>query len=1191
MTIMKNIFSKFISALAVLGLGVSFAGCVKEMPEVNEEIAFKRCLTPIESKVAVSQKDGQSVTFTWAASKNATQYVVEVFKGAKDAEPETVFAGEAAYVFNDLKEAAYTEKLESDCYFFARVKAQNPEAELEDSKWLTFPYPIGTYEVKEYVTASVLDRTATTIKLGWTSPDSEGVNEIRVSPNPDLAEGETGPAYKAVPVTSGAAEFVVEGLQPSVKYTFALHFKSANRGEIMAWTRPSVDGAVEAATSEALIQALKDGAAVIELTNLETPYELYNIVNGAKDAVEIAVPAGGALSVYGRCAVDGTKPVVNGLMNLPSLTSFRAEGIKFVGMGDIGRAFELVGADAAAGMESFTVINCDFAEYKSGFFYINNYKGPTIGTIKIDNILVTDILGDGGDYFDIRTATKIDNISITNSTLAESSRGFIRIDKAELGTFVFDHNTVNNVCRTENSNNKGLFSIRGTATAIKITNNLFLNLNANATRTVFYYAETGEGKFNSSTVASFSKNYFYNLGENFWKTAGDATKDGPVSEATATGNGGKILSEDPCVKSEDGIFNLNKTSDAYLNAIGDPRWNENYVPVVENVDLAADLSAVEYGYVWTLNEKKDYGSKIIAQDMIRNNFRFFVKSAPFNVLDNGLEFTAAGTTDAAGVPVDAALAFKVKGPGSVIMNLAKSEAGAADDHLTVAVGTVDGKTAVVKGSAYAGAEKAKIAFPDLTAGEETIIYLYGCGPLVLNALQWTDDVNTGGPSLLATPVLTIDNPVVDDQFAGSVTVSWEAVANAVSYDFAVSYNKGEAVVKNVKETEYVMTPSTMDPGEYSITVQAVKAETDMSHENSEVSEPVAFNLKETLKPVSASNPTVWDDAYFRPLIALKGTGDITEEFISGNLRYITGDGKFKFGENEDTFDGVKAKYARVQLEGTGNADPGKACLQFIAPGPGKLTVAAIAGGDEETTHRVLAAAVGTTEVGTKDMPLLRADGHVVAEFDCSTAVAGSLIHIYSKYKGINIFSITWTPLGFDPNAGIPADETAINEAYLTDYSDATKYPDGDLVAAGTQKTIDKITYGALSGKALGSEISKPRLKFNGKSEVGEDGIPTGGYASFRITKPGTITHKIISGNKDDAPNRFVHIILVKKVDGANKVVELYNQASDANGSDPARTLEITKEVLSDTKETVTIYFYCSGNAVNLYQLGFTPDAE
>ncbi len=1192
MKIMKNIFNKFISALAMAGLGLSFAGCVDEMPVVNEELSFSRCLTPIETKVSVSQKDGQSVTFTWTHSKNATKYVIEVFEGAEDADPATLFEGEADVVL-DATESPLTKKLDSDSFYFARVKAQNPDAGLEDSRWISFPYPIGTYEVRTPVEGYVVDRTATSVKLGWKSPDSEGVNEIRVSPNPDLEAGQDGPAYKALPVTAGATEFDVTGLEPSVKYTFKLHYNSADRGEILAWTRPSFEGAVEAANTEALIQALKDGAAVIELTNLETSYELYNVVDGAKNPVEIG--AADALSIYGRCAVDGTKPVVNGLINIPSLTSFHAEGIKFTGSGEFGRAFELVGADEAKGMDSFTVINCDFADYKSGFFYINSYKGPSVGKIKFDNIMTTDILGEGGDGFDIRTSTQIGEISITNSTFDDGYRTFIRIDKAPIGTLTFAHNTLNNLCYVDNGNNKGLFSIRGEATAINITKNLFLNMNGHEKRGNFFYTNSADKGFDATSVTVFTGNFFYQLGPAFWKAAGDVTKDGPVTEAMAIGGGGKVIEADPCENSEEGIFNLLKTSEAYANAVGDPRWNEAYVPVVEDVNLATALASVEYGHVWALNDTKTYG-KTVNKNTIKGGLRFFVNSTPFNVLENGLEFTAAGTTNADGVPTDGTVAFKVKGPGSVILSVAKSDAGAADDHLTVALGSVDGKTSTVKGAAYAGAEKAKIAFPDLNESEETIVYLYGCGPLVLTAMQWTDDVNTGGPSYLTTPVLTIDKAVVDDTYENDVTVSWEAVKNAVSYDVAVSYNKAEPKVTNVKDAKYVMTPSNMEPGEYVITVQAIKAETDMSHENSEVSEAVTFNLKETLKPVSASNATTWGDAEFRKLMAVKGTDDVKEDFVSDNLNYIAGSGKFKFGENEVTLDGVKAKYARVQLGGGGTFGS-KQNLQLIVPGPGKLTVTALSSGD---SARLIRVGIGETAVGEDKSVGVKTDNPYVHEFDCSAAVEGSLINIISTSGGVNVFSITWTPAGFDPNEGIPADPDAINEATALDLDFASQGlspADGDTDIYET-KQLGKFTVCTIEGKKMELDGKNKRLKFGGASVVDNaTGLPTCRYVSFKVTKPGTIKYYMRDGGNDsntDWGKREFNIVLSKIVDEATQIVRLnpdpdYASTSGYSAGNES-SVRIEKEDLSGTKTTATVYVYVEAG-INMYYLDFTPDAE
>ncbi len=1174
----NNIFSKFVSALSLAAFAAVMSGCVEEIPAVNEELELGRCLAPTTASVSVSHADGQTVTFTWTTSKGPSNYVIEIFEGAEDALAEDIFAGTPAKVL-EPQTSPESIVLESDKYYFARVKAHKEG--LEDSRWCTFPYPFGTYEVKSSLSPEVVSRTSDEITVSWTQTDVYSVDHIRVSPNPDP---DATTAYKRYEDVESVAEgskgsYTVKGLAPSTKYTIAVHYKSANRGEVYAWTKPSAEGATVVDNSEKLIAALKDGAPVIQIEYSDVPYQLYTAEGDVRTDVAIAPSADGQFRIVGNGTADGRMPTLTGVLNIPDGTKeLYLEGISFDGDGYSFSHPIVINKGISTAITSIRMVNCNVTSYKAGFFYYDSGTA-NIGDLVFNNIMVSDILGDGGNAFDIRCAVEINNIEIVESTFTNGMRTFVRIDKATVNSMKFNRNTVNNLCYVDNGNNKGLFYIgagKGQVVipVFEMTKNLFLNLNGHATRTVFFSDDKG-------VPTRISSNYYYKLGAGFWaKDDENPTGAGKLTKASGLADGGVVLAGDPCEDSAEGNLYLKKTSEAYGKGIGDPRWLENYTPVPEDLTLAP----VAYGKVWDLTDTRTYG-KTVKENMVRDGLRFFVSNTIFNVAETGLEFTAEATIESTGVPSDGAVAFKVNGPGSVILTVDKSKLGSYNDHLTVALGDAEGKTASVKGSAPVGVSKVKVAFPTIAAGEEQIVYLYGCGPVVLSAMQWSDDTNTGGSATLETPVLTIDQAVVDDTFTGNVTVSWQPVSSAASYKVMVN---GEET--SVTSPEYVLKPASMKPGRYAVTVQALPAADDLSKEPSEISDEIVFEIKETLKPVSSAVPTVWANDYFASAITDYGTGDLTEGFITGNMSYITGGGKFKFGENEVVLNGVNGKYARVQIGGTGAAGT-KASMQFIAGGPGKLTVTAIAGGDETEKNRVLAVAVGNQDAGSIDMPLNRSEGVVTATIDCASATAGSLVNIYSKNKGINVFEITWTPAGYDPDAGIPFDETAVNDAYMTDYSDATKYPNGDWIAAGESKTVDKITYKALSAKAFASEISKPRLKPQGKSEIGEDGIPTGGFASFRITKPGTVTFKMISGNTSDAPNRFVHIILVKKVGENTEIKELYKAASDPNGSDPARTLDITKEDLDGTKETATVYFYCSGNAVNFHALGFTPSAE
>ena len=114
-----------------------------------------------------------------------------------------------------------------------------------------------------------------------------------------------------------------------------------------------------------------------------------------------------------------------------------------------------------------------------------------------------------------------------------------------------------------------------------------------------------------------------------------------------------------------------------------------------------------------------------------------------------------------------------------------------------------------------------------------------------------------------------------------------------------------------------------------------------------------------------------------------------------------------------------------------------------------------------------------------------------------------------------------------------------------------------------------------------------RIKFGGKSPMGEDGIPTSRYASFKITKPGVITHKLISGSSSAADRKGAVILVTTTADG-KKVTTLWNDFTPtSSGADPL-TYTVTAEQLEGITEAAVVYFYAEAN-INLYALGFKPE--
>ena len=1207
---MKRISSIFTAAFCALGLMSLTAGCVEQIPPVIEDLELSSVLTPSEAYASVSATDGNTVTFTWTNSNAATEYLLQIYQFSADKEIQPALGDITEEMLADMvpEEVTVTPsesgtstsasvELEREFSYYARVRAQNPE--LSPSKWAVFPYPIDTYSVMDPVEAmNLVERTSNSITVSWTlaADDTDGITEIRVSPNPDDSEE----AYKTYPVEAGATECVVDGLKPSTRYTVAVHYKSANRGEVKAWTRPELGSAISVSDTGAFRQALREAA------DAESPIQISVAYNGGVPYDMGKMDVVGPVEVYGEQTLDGASPVVLGYFEMAvpgttynytdctdpqnpvpgsvedilGATLLKVEALSLDGNGyEYGSLISFGAAFPAESVVEVSVKNNEITGYAKGVFSIDKDSNVNFGEIRFESNIISDTQGSGGDGFDIRTENSINSIVFRNNTITDGMRTFFRIDAGTIGSFEFSNNTVNNLC-FGTSNNDGLLKLGNgpkgddgdAARTVTVTgtyilrDNLFLNNNNSESNTVLFSTKC------TALPTEVSGNFFYNNSPKFFYTGESGEKaNKEFLQEDAIADGGAMLNADPCYDSGKGIFNV--TSQAVLAAeAGDPRWLEDYVPEPDK-----PLEPAVYGAYWNLTDTDTFDD-VIDASCVRGNLKFIVKSNPINVTESGFEFTAEPTFDFNGVPDDCAVAFLVDGPGSVILSSVASESGSDNDHITVALGPEDGSSVEVHGAVYAGEEGAKIAFPNIQEGERHLVYLYGCDPIVMTQLSWVEDTNTGEAPVLETPTnlaFSDGNSTVDDTFEGDVTLTWDAVTYAGSYTVTVTGPDGVPTESSVTEPSFVLTPSTMTPGDYTITVQAIPAETDLSREPSEVSEPVTFTVKETLKPVYVE--TTWGADYFTRLEAFLGAEEaatgVAEDFVFENLGYVSGGAAVKIG----TTGGAK----RVQ---TGGGTAGvKASWQIMVGGPGTLVVNAISSGDP----RKVVVALDEAELGEYDAPGKEASP-VDITVEIPDAVAGSIVNVYSSSGSINFMSFTWIP---GPTGEI-YDPEAINEEYHADFSDATKFPAGDYEEA---KLVDKISYVGGSGKKITFDPESKRVKFNGGPDLDENGIPENRYASFKITKPGIIYHYLRSSSGSDA-KRNVTILLTKTVGGVLEKVELYSGMAPT-GSGDAMELEVTADHLAGADAAATIYFFNDqskvpdnpeGKAVNIYQLGFKP---
>ena len=1186
---MKKVQSILSIAFSAIALSVLATGCVDEMPEVLEDMNLSRVLTPSSTAATVSTEDGHTVTFSWTNSNTATRYIVQVFRfntgeapASADLVTEELLSGMIPdeYSVDPSESGSSTStviSLEPEYSYYARVCARNEDSGQGDSKWAAFPYPIDTYTVMDPVkSVTVTERTSTSISIAWELEDGdEGINQIRVSPNPV----DPSAAYLSVTVEADQRSAVVGGgefnLEPSVRYTIAVHNNSANRGTVYAWTRPDSEGAVPVSDTSAFKQAL------IEAADYDNPpLKIRVAYNGGEPYEMGSMDILGPVEIYGEQTVEGESPVIIGYFNMRSpgisytytdytdpaapventvdnilgATSLRAEALSFSGNSyELGRNITFAEDFPAEQPVSVSVVNCEISGYSNGMFY-DNSKAVNFDSIDYESVLVSDISGDGGDSFDVRAANTINSIEFTNSTFTDGMRTFIRIDQATVGSLTFDHNTVNNLCWIDNGNNKGLFNIRGTvSSSFVITDNVFLNLDGCPSRTVMFPAQA------TAFPTSVSGNYYYNLADTFFYTASGDPSAEEFPESVAISGGGAVLTSDPCHDSGRGVFNVTSAS-VLASGAGDPRWLTEYV---EQPD--PELVPVEYGYTWDLTDTDTFYD-VIDESCVRGNTRFIVASNPINVTEDGFEFTAEPGFEYAGTPNDCAMAFLVDGPGSVVLSAVAD--GSTNDHITVAYGPADGSSAEVAGAVYAGASRTRVVFADFNAGEQRLVYVYACGPIILSELSWIEDTQTAGTTPLDTPAnLTLSAASAGDD-AGTVSLTWDAVGNAGSY--VVKYvgpRPSDVDSVTVTSAQYDFSPASLSTGVYSFSVRALKAETDLSHEDSEYSEAVTFTKTETLSPVTASASTTWGNDDFQFMSEMAGTDQnftpSWESFVYNNLEY--------YANNTIRFAVSDGLYC-FQYPGSSNNPPNRRYLRFLASGNGTLSVTFDATASGRNLMVMVDGVIGEPhEAPTEERGTFT---------ESVTASNGSEIILFSD-ASLRVFEITWTPEGFDPDAGIPSDPEAIEET--TDIiSSFEPGVERILATAGQSVTIDKVTYTAKSDKDI--KWDGERIKLQGASEVNENGMPVGNVISFKVTKPGTIKYYIRSGSSGDE-QREVKIDLVKN---GSEITNIYTGFAPTPGykEGSESSVEITPDLLSNTNSSVTVNIYAPTNSVNVYYLEY-----
>ena len=1081
--------------------------------DINDEVALGRCLTPTELSAKVI--NGEFIEFSWTKSKGATEFVLELYSDEQMTELVESITIPAAKI-------PYTADLEADMTYYARVKGVNGEGAIADSHWAVFDRALQTYAIKSSLNPELVDRSESSITIKWTK-DPE-VDHVRITPALNAEEEYTRFDVDAAAVE--AAQVEVTGLNPSVKYTLAVHFKSAERGTVVAWTHPDTENAVRVTSIAEFKEQYANGQSKFVFAYSETPYEY-----GEFKADDFTHD----LEIYGELSEDGEFPTL--LMN--TKPSANVKKLHFERMHICGAPGATVGAsnyfvnvqNVGQDIESITFLNCKITEFERALYYDNN--NGKLGSLVIKECEINTIKQ---SFIDSRQkgSSVFGSLLIENSTIQNIGNAFLRFAAGVSPSIILKNNTIYN-CGTASGHNLGFISVAEDIETFIMESNLILGITD----------VSGSNKnqlFVTTKAKVMNKNFFYDCYKDF---IGD---ESAVAYATA---GGAILETNPVVDAVGGLFNVTDASVKSAGA-GDPRWLQTYVEVPEDLTQTV-TSAVT---TWDLEDAKTFRGKA-DKDMVRGNIRFYVQNTPFNLGGGKIEFTGKSTVGDAGVPTDAGMGIKVNEPGSIVVSTAASELAGDHSHLTV---SLNGE---VSASVPVGAEYQKVTFPNIT--EESTIYITACDPIAITFLQWTSDVQVLD-KVLATPVVSIDKTVVNERAEGEITLTWEPVDYAASYNVTI-----DGKVKNVTETTYSFATATFaveeEGGDFAIQVTAVPAEDDYTREESAAAE-LSFHVNDVpiVDTGEIVDPSAITETYFADLT--EAGGFATQKFEDGTGS-VTID-KLTFGDKAE-LDGKRYKHGGASVLGE-DGIPTNRYVSFKITRAGTISHKVISG-SSSATDRAYAVALVTNVAGTKTVNVLyqeysptSSEAEPVKTEVTADMLAGiteaAVVYIYTL-ANCNTYAV-----GYDPVPAAPAKVDKVWDFSATEWVDAMT---GSGIAANTNDSNWNLEVDGLKVVSGGGSI---KWNYSGETYFWQPGGKSDGttrYFEFTTDVAGKLT---VYASNTGSSEELDRMVTVKVGDAEPESLPGGYSSSDLGH---AVDFDITAG---------TVKIYPTGNALRFYKIEF-----
>lgn len=513
-----------VACMAALLMAGSVISSCSDIDPVHS-LELSRVLSPTNLSVRI--RNSVNLELSWDAMDKATSYTVEVYQG-ETAEGTPVFTQEG------INTDTYTVKagLLGETVYYVQVKAVGEG--IADSKWTGMKVTTDAEQIFKAVDAAEITHHSAVIRwIDGMMTNADAGNKVTVTP---VSDASAALEYTVTneDVTNGYV--TIDGLTQDTEYQAVMKRGSVTRGTVNFKTRIDTGDMIPIDEGANLAEKLADANEGDAFVLLGSSYTLTKDFELTKS--------------ISLTSIDPTnKPTISGgrfIFN-SEVASFSMSNIIFDVENKYGNFLEAKGGK----LGSLTLEGCEIKNTNNNMIYSN--VAADFGTITVNNCIISNI-GDGGDgVFDIRKGT-LTSATITNSTITDVKRTFIRIGVPT--AFTMKNCTLYKVSTLDHKDNRGLFSLENGNT-LNVENCLFYGIGLKSPQNVNSGVWGRSDKMKATY--KYANNYYFDC-PNLWS---NLYKDDHSSVATEC---------DPqFADAANGDFTV-QSQDLKDNQVGDPRW-------------------------------------------------------------------------------------------------------------------------------------------------------------------------------------------------------------------------------------------------------------------------------------------------------------------------------------------------------------------------------------------------------------------------------------------------------------------------------------------------------------------------------------------------------------------------------------------------------------------------------------------